>query len=304
MSESALFGSSSLGCGEDNRCYREQAWGVKVTQSKVLVGQAIESGGTRGIVACTHPSPDQLLHRLRLAEIDLIRPLFPASGRILEIGGGSGYQASVIAAWGYEVESIDVKASDEFFPVRSYDGEHIPCPSASVDLIFSSNVLEHVPSSKLPVLLEETRRILRDGGVSIHLLPTPSWRALNSAAHYPFVFRTLRAYFTRVPEAMDVSVNMNAAKSDRSARALRFLKWSFAGPLRAHGEYASALSELYYFSRRRWSRVFRDAGFQILSVQGNGLVYSGCAICPWLSMSWRRRLSNCLGSACNVFVVR
>jgi len=278
-----------------------------VTQSryiKVWSDRQLKNAGTRGIAARTHPSPDQLLYRLRLAEVELIRPVFPASGRILEIGGGSGYQASVIAAWGYEVESIDVKASDEFFPVKSYDGEHIPYPSASVDLVLSSNVLEHVPLSKLPVLLEETRRILRDGGVSIHLLPSSSWRALNSAAHYPFVFRTLRGYFTRVPEATDVSVNMNAAKSDRSARALRFLKWSFAGPLRAHGEYASALSELYYFSRRRWSRVFRDAGFQILSVQGNGLVYSGCGICPWLSMSWRRRLSNCLGSACNVFVVR
>jgi Methyltransferase domain len=264
----------------------------------------LESGGTRSIAAPTYPSPDQLLDRLRLAEVDMIRPLFPASGRILEIGGGSGYQASIIAAWGYEVESIDVKVSDEFFPVRSYDGEHIPCPSASVDLIFSSNVLEHVPLSKLSVLLKETRRVLRDGSLSIHLLPTPSWRALNSAAHYPFVLRTLKEHFTRVPEVTDVAVNVSAAKSDRSARALRFLKWSLTGPVRAHGEYASALSELYYFRRRRWSRVFSDAGFQILSVQGNGLVYSGCGICPWLSMSWRRRLSNCFGSACNVFVVR
>jgi SAM-dependent methyltransferase len=263
----------------------------------------LESGGMRNIAARTYPSPDQLLQHLRLAELELIRPLFPASGRILELGGGSGYQASVIAAWGYEVESIDVKASDECFPVRSYDGEHIPCPSASVDLIFSSNVLEHIPTSKLSVLLEETRRVLRDGGVSIHLLPTPSWRALNSAAHYPSVFRTLKEHFTRVPEVGDVSVNVSA-RSDRSARVLRFLKWSLTGPLKAHGEYASALSELYYFSRRRWSRVFRDAGFQILSVQGNGLVYSGCCICPWLSMFWRRRLSNCFGSACNVFVVR
>jgi SAM-dependent methyltransferase len=269
-----------------------------------LVGQAIDSEGTRRIAARTRPSHDELLCRLRLAEVELIRPLLPASGRILEIGGGNGYQASVIAAWGYEVESIDVKASYEFFPVRSYDGQHIPCPSASVDLIFSSNVLEHVPPSKLQVLLEETRRILTNGGVSIHLLPTPSWRALNSAAHYPFLLRTLKAHFTRVSESTDGSVNVSAAHSDRSARALRFLKWSLTGPLRAHGEYPSALSELYYFSRRRWSRVFRDAGFELLSVQGNGLVYSGCGICPWLSMSWRRRMSNCLGSACNVFVMR
>jgi hypothetical protein len=34
-----------------------------------------------------------------------------------------------------------------------------------------------------------------------------------------------------------------------------------------HGEYKSAAAELYYFSKRRWLRVFADNGFEVEEVE-------------------------------------
>lgn len=116
------------------------------------------------------------LERLRRAEIEGVRGWFGPGARVLEIGGGSGWQASLIRQWGCEVVSLDVEGRErppvEFFPVREYDGTHIPFADASFDRIVSSNVLEHVRD--LPALLAEMRRVLAPGGLMIHILPSPA----------------------------------------------------------------------------------------------------------------------------------
>src|SRR3954451_15708430 len=114
---------------------------------------------------------------IRAAEIDALRQWFPAGARVLEIGGARGDQARAIASWGAAVESIDVAGRDVggllVFPVRDYDGFHIPFADHVYYVIFSSNVLEHVPH--IHDLLMEMRRVLRLGGVAIHVMPSPTW---------------------------------------------------------------------------------------------------------------------------------
>lgn len=75
-------------------------------------------------------------------------------------------------------------------------------------------------------------------------------------------------------------------------------------PLSPHGEYSNSLAELYYFSRRRWLRVYEDNGFEVLKVAGNDLFYTGYGLLPGLALSTRRRLARIVGSACHVFVMR
>ena len=126
---------------------------------------------------------DDLLEKLRRAEIESVREWFRPGTRVLEIGGGSGWQASLIASWGCEVVSIDVADRPappvQYFPVQTYDGEHIPFPDDSFDLVVSSNVLEHVRA--LVPLLAETRRVLRPGGQAVHILPSSSRRRRRRA---------------------------------------------------------------------------------------------------------------------------
>lgn len=94
---------------------------------------------------------------VRHAEIEAVRRWLTPGTRVLEIGGGNGYQAGIIASWGCEVHSIDVsQALDHmkgYYPVGEYDGERIPFPQESFDTVFSSNVLEHV--ERLPDMLLE-----------------------------------------------------------------------------------------------------------------------------------------------------
>src|SRR5262245_16041901 len=118
------------------------------------------------------------LRTIRLAEIDDVVRCLPPDARILEIGAGTGEQAAELARRGFEVVAIDMAASNystsRVFEVLNYNGVDLPFPDQSFDIVYSSNVLEHV--IELDHLEWEIRRVLRDGGRCIHLVPTPAWR--------------------------------------------------------------------------------------------------------------------------------
>ena len=48
------------------------------------------------------------LQSLRIFELNTIYDLLPPEGRILDIGGGNGWQANSLSKKGYEVDAIDV----------------------------------------------------------------------------------------------------------------------------------------------------------------------------------------------------
>ena len=127
------------------------------------------------------------LHEIRAAELgEAARFIVPGS-RVLEIGGGSGFQARLLQGMGHSVESIDRPGSSRpehrRFAVREFDGATIPFPAAEFDLVFSSHVIEHV--ADLPRLSAEMRRVLKPGGLCLHLMPSPSWRRWSIVTHYP-----------------------------------------------------------------------------------------------------------------------
>ena len=231
---------------------------------------------------------------IRAAEIASVAPWLPAGTRVLEIGGGPGYQASILASWGCQVRSIDVApwpGPERYFPVDLYDGRHIPFPDAAFDVVYSSNALEHIPA--VEEFLTEARRVLAPEGRAVHLLPTPAWRFWTSAAHYVDAVVSL-------PE-LAAGALLGGGRRTPARRGL--LRRLLSPP--PHGEYPSALSELRYFSRRRWTRVFGATGFTVEEIRPGGLFYfSGCDFMPSLPVAARRVLSRVLGSACHVFVLR
>src|SRR5947208_5328133 len=127
------------------------------------------------------------LRQLRAVEIELIVAHFPAGERVLEIGAGTGQQAIALRERGFQVEAIEVPDSNynqhQVFPITAYDGRHIPFPDASFDVVFSSNVLEHVRD--LPALEAEIKRVLRPGGFCVHVMPTHVWRLWCTLAAFP-----------------------------------------------------------------------------------------------------------------------
>jgi SAM-dependent methyltransferase len=247
---------------------------------------------------------NSLLEKLRGAELEVIRGWFRPEMKVLEIGGGSGFQASVVASWGAQLMSIDLPErpfpKPYLFPVQDYDGVNIPAPAESFDLIFSSNVLEHV--SRLPPLFEEMRRVLKTDGLAIHILPTPAWRFWTCLTHYGDLSRAHLNLPPRAAENNGQAAHAASAPLADNRRSLgrRLKRAIFPEP---HGEYPSALAELYYFSRRRWLKVFQENGFNVQQVIETELFYTGYGLFPEMPVERRRKLARLLGSACYIYVM-
>lgn len=244
-----------------------------------------------------------VLEKLRLAELTAVRDWFTPNTRVLEIGGGSGFQAKVISSWGSQVISIDLSdrtpSESTYFPVRGYDGTHIPAEGESFDVIFSSNVLEHVRD--LAPLFSEMHRVLKPQGVAIHLLPTPAWRFWTSVTHYGNALKLIGGAHANCSSTSASEVPLDESVQVPKRGWVQKLRSNiFAGP---HGEYPNAASELYYFSQGRWLKTFSDNGFTVEQVLSTNLYYSGYSLCPGLSMKTRRTLSRWLGAACRVYIM-
>jgi len=245
------------------------------------------------------------LNRLRRAEIEfLVSHLFKGA-RILEIGAGTGQQASDLATRGFDVVAIEKYDSQyachRVFPIENYDGTNIPFDNDSFDIVFSSNVLEHVED--LAQINKEIRRVLKPGGYAVHIMPTPSWRfwttlsAVPAALEYVWNLRTeivpLR-FFSR-------------AETLRLAKAWVRVALHLAAPLaqRRHGERGNIISELWLFRPNWWRKTFRKNGFEIVSDEPMGLFYTGHMVFGenW-SLKKRASVAPLLGSACHLFRVR
>ena len=234
------------------------------------------------------------LNEIRAAELREAARFIPPRSRVLEIGGGTGLQARLLQEMGHSVECIDVPGSlygqHRVFEVREFDGATIPFGAAEFDLVFSSNVLEHVID--LPRLLAETRRVLKPGGHCLHLMPSASWRVWTIATHYPnlpLLLWGLRA------EPRDNPFPQIATRS--WAHLLGRAIW----PGR-HGETGNMLSEIYLFGRHRWLREFRAAGFRPQTVQPIGLFYtSNMLLGARLGLGPRRSLARWAGSGSTLY---
>lgn len=232
------------------------------------------------------------LTRIRLAELEEVRAYFAPGMRVLELGGGNGYQASILKSWGCEVTSIDVprrkRHAAHYHPVIEYDGGTIPFDAASFDTVFSSNVLEHIAHRELT--LREIRRVLVPGGQSIHIVPSSTWRFWTSFSHYVAGIKLL-IHRAHVPT--DISLG--------EAMPTNWRNIAFA-PI--HGEYRTLFRELLAYRRTAWRKTFATNGFAVATARGNRLFYTGYSVLPAVSIRVRRHLSLLLGSSCHIFISR
>ncbi len=241
----------------------------------------------------------QHLHAIRDAELDVALEWFPPSGatiHVLDLGAGTGRQAQLLQTCGYRVTAIDLPSSayakKRVFPVVDFDGRTLPLPDASVDVVFSSNVLEHI--CDLDSVLLETVRVLKPNGIAIHILPTPFWRLWTTLTYYPWLLK-------RVFEHLGKARRPAAEKPDSLSKPpLHSLVW----PAR-HGERGNTITETWFFSQRWWRAAFERAGFDLIATAPVELAYTGSMLLgDWLSIPARRRWARVFGSACRVYIGR
>ena len=245
------------------------------------------------------PEARDLLSKIRLCELQELRHLLPSAGRILELGGGNGFQAACLVAWGHRVVSIDMGAArwtEQHFPVIPYDGIRLPFRDEVFDVIFSSNVLEHVVDCR--ALLLETRRVMRADGFALHVLPTSAWRVWTSVAHYPWLLGY--ALFKRRGGHGRTLATPSDVLKRRGVWGL--MRRAMLPP--AHGVDASSLREVLSFGRRRWLRQFGQSGFIVERDWPMGLFYTGYSAGDGLDLRLRRALAPVCGSACRAYLLK
>lgn len=96
------------------------------------------------------------------------------------------------------------------------DATRTGLPPASVDLVFSNSVLEHVGAQVLGALMAESERILAPGGYSLH--------NVNCGDHYAYFDRSITPiHYLRYPSAQWRKWNNDILYQNR-LRAVDFLK--------------------------------------------------------------------------------
>lgn len=252
-------------------------------------------------------SHDDFLRLIRTHELESAIRCFPpphdgaVRRTLLEIGAGTGQQAQMLASRGYDVTAIDLPSShyhdQRVFQVIDYDGRSIPCATGSLDIVFSSNVLEHV--SEIDSFLDETARVMKDDGVAIHILPTSSCRNWSLPAHYLWAARRLMALRSlRTPVLPEQERSVPKRPSGMS-------QWMTTLFPPKHGERGTAFTESIYYSQSWWRNRFTAHGFNVERTEANHLFYTMAnALTDNISIESRVRLSRYLGSSCRIYVLR
>jgi SAM-dependent methyltransferase len=135
--------------------------------------------------------------RRRLAVVHHLTGL--SAGRLLEVGCGSGHFLRYLSDAGYEVEGVELSATDAEYArqrlgLRVFQGslESVALERARYDGVLLFYVLEHIPDPTQT--LTEVRRILKPGGWVVAGLPVldsgqsrlfgPRWSAVTEAPRH------------------------------------------------------------------------------------------------------------------------
>ena len=221
---------------------------------------------------------------------------------VLELGSGTGIQLKAISKLAKSAVGIDLRNGDysihRVANVLDYDGATIPFPDSSFDLIFSSNVLEHLTDEER--LYSEMARVLRPGGTAIHVVPTCSWRLWCWISHYPdMAIRLLRKLGpTQTPDS--ILQHQSPAVRKPLLTRLRHILY----PQR-HGEKGNAFSEFFWLRTAKWKARLESHGWKVENVTPSGLWYTGYSVmAEKISVPTRSRLARLLGSSTIVIAAR
>ncbi|MFQ5670895.1 MAG: class I SAM-dependent methyltransferase [Acidobacteriota bacterium] len=235
-------------------------------------------------------------YHFRAAEMDLVQALcpLPRGGTMLELGCGNAFHSYLLSARFDLVIATDLDRPDpathtigldraralgrilSFRSLRlaAASAEALPLADGSIDFVFSSNVLEHVPRQCRAV--REIHRVLKPGGQCLTVVPAAMERVYNFPISYVQVaasmLRGVRKHRRErgIPSARqspEAASGTGAAAPGNGflGKARRFFRVHYPGfPFpKPHGEYRSSTEELLAHRPARWVSLFSGAGFRI-----------------------------------------
>jgi len=228
---------------------------------------------------------------IREQEFDAIkdRLLSRASdnARLLEIGGGNGLQAKCLVELGFDVVSIDPQPRQpSHFPVKEGDSANLVFDDKNFDVIFSSNVLEHVVD--LDKAFSEMKRVIKDGGIMIHTMPT-HYSTIFTLAVQPIGYfikvgvvlrygvKFIKKAFSKKAEPAEIKKTESKGKElpdfnkGNVAEAFKMLNPVRLFISRPHGTSKNCFTEIVDWRPDSWQKRFEQAPFAFCSFQVCGV---------------------------------
>ncbi len=224
--------------------------------------------------------------RLRSKELECLFSLYKIGriGRLLELGCGNAFSSAIFARKARSVIATDLanydlsthsigleKAKDLLKRLNvancllaACSGDEIPFRDCSFDAVFSMYVLEHIKDKKAAV--KEIRRVLKEGGIAITMVPNFMERVFYPLAFYKHLFTRALEYLKRSIRASHVDGGeARGVKSIAGRRSLKESYPSFPFPP-PHGAYKNYSQELASHMPFRWKALFESSGMEIVSV--------------------------------------
>jgi ubiquinone/menaquinone biosynthesis C-methylase UbiE len=115
--------------------------------------------------------------------------------QVLDLGCGVGFFSDMCRAAGAQVSSMDFSMEALRFCREEYEGSlrlvqadaaHLPFPDAAFDVVIMNDIIEHLTARMGRAMLEETHRVLRQGGCCVldtdnerYLMNRPGFRRIN-----------------------------------------------------------------------------------------------------------------------------
>jgi len=246
------------------------------------------------------------LHAIRKYELDFIIKYLPSDENIqlLELGSGTGYQLSLLTKIYKNSTGVEIgvsQAASSQYPILfdgiiEYDGKVLPFKNETFDIIISSHVMEHIDD--IDNYNKEIKRVLKDEGTVIHILPSHIWRFWTSFWHYPLgllmLVRLVIGYYSREES------HISSRKMLNKRKIMKNLLFS-----ETHGVRGNPISEIYYFSPLFWEKLFKKNNWDVIDVKKIGLLYWGRDFLQFkIPIKTRIYLSKILGSSSVMYLLK
>lgn len=231
---------------------------------------------------------EEYLNKIRTREIELAFKNFESKSfsKGLELGAGNGFQSTLLIKYCNHLVSTELneyRLVQRDIPNIEYkicDAEKIDTyfPNEKFDLVFSSNMFEHLPSPDKA--LKGLIKILNDDGTVILILPSVFWKHCHMFLYYPVKVRDLLSKYVFKRK----SVSQETAPTEEGTQKLGnnlkleeqergFIKKLIRWP-KPHGVSRTHLGEYMKFRKASWKKVFEENGFDLVEVR-RGPITSG-----------------------------
>lgn len=218
---------------------------------------------------------------------DVCCPLMPGA-KVLDFGAGAGRHVAEFREAGYDGLGVDFRFTSyqagsverEFLREVSPPDYVLPFDEAEFDFVFSTQVMEHVPDPG--DALREIARVLRPGGLSIHVFPS-RWRPLEPHLRVPFGGRFQSFAIMRLWTAlgMQISAHEDMSPAEAALWNTQFCKTGLSYPSAREWR---LLAEPF-FARVQWAEREFIAGSTEISRLSRLLTRAGTT--PGLATAYR-----------------